>query len=910
MAGEFGSPYREPCGGWPEAQRWSMPSHTISAHKTIAKWNNATTIDSNPPAEKLANGSAYPGCAGAIPDCDTEDCGTWRSYLQDAPAGVTACTTPDTTHATVDHNCFVKSESETIDYSACKKVGFKNVQAFKCWHGTFGPKSDWWQGAATMKGNCDDVTTRAKCDPLDTTKYLKLAITASTSQTDDVDVTTTGSAASSSEVGRNTGVITGSLTSSGTLGGTAKALINSWGTANRAAAAAYYCDRVANHFFTRDPSYEYTTWSTSAGGNPSITYTYEAEGVSIEEVMSINLDTGAFSQVYDYVAGSTEIHAETTIAFTDTTVAYDYVFSNSAPDLGYLGAKEEHVAAAYSEPYTAANCWADVKDLLDTWDMSDDTEYPWRTDAWTTIAPLVLRDEVSPAVAPGVITSESYTDPNNGNYAGGIVGAPNPAGYDSHFCWQHYTHKCCKDESLNPQWYIYSQGAWSNNWREGITDRTDGVVPRAATQWVENRNSICGMDHDELRGGAWATHVPTHGIYAQKWAEVLLSWPSLNFNRPCGIDRGELDATNSECVGNIVDGDVTLEGSVGIQSNDYCLYNGHIYKVTRIDDNEFTLGTALCAAPAWMNFSAGDQELPADMLCKLRWFSAKPMCQSANVVTAVDNEDGTVTITTEKDVYLFGLSAETLDFTDVAGLSTGVAVHSVTSLTEFKVSGSLSGEYVSGGKVAPAGYDATNDKWNDDNPKRDYILREWDEAGTLTETADCLFPKPCCPSVLACIPLDSPESWLSGQAKTCELAQPTADECNGSLIATDFLQAVPDPFWQAPPPPCSGDEAWTEDSTYTCPDDVPGEGGFKYYPGRPYIEALLTVPTGATLQSGITLHTPASGLPATSGHDCDGATHEPRELRGPWSNWISLRSDNESDSACRFKDNYAWQRKL
>jgi len=64
-----------------------MPSHTISAHKTIAKWNNATTIDSNPPAEKLANGSAYPGCAGAIPDCDTEDCGTWRSYLQDAVDG-------------------------------------------------------------------------------------------------------------------------------------------------------------------------------------------------------------------------------------------------------------------------------------------------------------------------------------------------------------------------------------------------------------------------------------------------------------------------------------------------------------------------------------------------------------------------------------------------------------------------------------------------------------------------------------------------------------------------------------------------------------------------------------------------------------------------------------------------------
>jgi hypothetical protein len=98
----------------------------------------------------------------------------------------------------------------------------------------------------------------------------------------------------------------------------------------------------------------------------------------------------------------------------------------------------------------------------------------------------------------------------------------------------------------------------------------------------------------------------------------------------------------------------------------------------------------------------------------------------------------------------------------VAGLGDDTEVVSVTGLREFAVAGALSAAYTGGGTVVSADYDAANDAWHDNNPKRDYVTREWmqdvydtdpDEGEpnvtwTLTETQRCQFPQPCSPNIV------------------------------------------------------------------------------------------------------------------------------------------------------------------
>ena len=189
---------------------------------------------------------------------------------------------------------------------------------------------------------------------------------------------------------------------------------------------------------------------------------------------------------------------------------------------------------------------------------------------------------------------------------------------------------------------------------------------------------------------------------------------------------------------------------------------------------------------------------------------------------------------------------------------------SATSLRIFKCTGTLSGTYAGGGTVICTGYDATDDKWNDDNPKRDYIQRSWNQAGTLTETQACKFPAVCAPTVLCISP--NTESFEHADVYAMPTGL-TVDECTTSTLQADFLQVETDPFWKVPPAPCSG--AWTSDDG-TCLDSA------THYPHGPLIEPRLTLPSGApALASGITLHTA-------------GTQPGPGVCSAPWTQWLAF----------------------
>jgi hypothetical protein len=92
-----------------------------------------------------------------------------------------------------------------------------------------------------------------------------------------------------------------------------------------------------------------------------------------------------------------------------------------------------------------------------------------------------------------------------------------------------------------------------------------------------------------------------------------------------------------------------------------------------------------------------------------------------------------------------------------------------------------------------------------------------------------------------------------------ESARIPLDECFGSLNQQMTLQWITDPFWQRPHRPCDldGGTAWREDDGSgnedgPCPEDV--DTDCAWYPQRPFVEAILSVPGGApALPAGVNL---------------------------------------------------------
>lgn len=529
-----------------------------------------------------------------------------------------------------------------------------------------------------------------------------------------------------------------------------------------------------------------------------------------------------------------------------------------------------------------ARTFSDVKTdgetLLDTWPLTDDAVYPWRTDASVWLVPLVRRDAA--AVEPTIdwAVDEECAFISTDDYTGNILGQPNPAGYDRHFNFNHIVWGASTVEF----------GGVCTACEESYGELSASPLPATATLWVDK------FDGANSHGpGAWMStlydrqfgtgdNTVIRGIRMQKWAETIEAWPALNYARPCARDRYLFDETAIACVVDFTAPDLEIEaapvsGDVEFEVGDVIAINTGVYQIaTKTDAQNYTVGALLYTLL-----------IPCDGASKLRFPAARGIAGILNVTNAVQTSPGVVTITVDRKHWLKrgGSSSDTVDFTSVAGLGSGLTA-TVVDDTNFTVPGTL-GSWTSGGTVSQTGAQTA---WDTTCSRNTYVTREYadryreydsgdpdDLPYSVTRTQrDYTGASATNPYVVTISPNtdDTPPRGVRyGFAATFD-----ADHCFGSEWHMDVVQAVPDPYWQPDHVPCGHTDPWSQASE-PCGEDA------THYPYPPLVEARLTKPDGAP-EPAVTIFPADGGIPAVTGHpDCeitpldDGTVHA---IRAAW----------------------------
>jgi len=552
---------------------------------------------------------------------------------------------------------------------------------------------------------------------------------------------------------------------------------------------------------------------------------------------SYNALTGEFSadRILGVIGGDYfTIH--TTMSNTDFNETWTQMYGSGA----------EYITSATSgkltNKYDKDLLTKDLYDLLAYWPLNDDKIYPWRHDENSTIAPLVSRDEANTRAPDPFVGCTGYVDP--GPWTGNVIGAPLPAGYSGHFQYRHNTFEVCDDGFGGIGWDFRFFGATAGMNMTG--DVTDLYMPPACTQWTDN---FAGTN---LAPGAWIVcdPDPSGTVWAQKWAEIVVTRPSYNFFRPSGADRDMRDQTTVDC---------DLNPTGNLRYPNAWPINGRI-----------ALSAATNATPIVITLVA-----PASYL------------------------------RTGDHVDISGVLGNT-----AANVTNG-AVTRVDD-THFSLDGTVgNGAYTSGGLVISHGAPAY--QWADENPKGQYVFAEWQfdfrdfaegdrvcqqafecnycadstvpggvscvmidsthyrsslryyqathgmprEVKVFNASQRCLSITPCCPSVLAITP--NGETWLNADVLSFPGTVP-ADARYGGRWQSGFVQHMIDPLWQIPHIPCDGSfdpltDVWREDDGECHNDDEIDAATGKFihwFPQRPWVENILAVPTGApALPSGI-----------------------------------------------------------
>ncbi|HEY3761571.1 MAG TPA: Ig domain-containing protein [Verrucomicrobiae bacterium] len=332
--------------------------------------------------------------------------------------------------------------SGTVNLAVCHKTGWKGVLAKRFWHGTFGPMAE---GQADSYDGCG-------CDPSpplpessewesykaapESTKYLTVSISyafheelISGSATMDPDQ----SLSYDLTVDANSGIITPSNFSAspnngfanwfltgyiGTLLGVSPAEVTT-GIAN---AIAF----IVNTFFATEIACSSSPFITTTLSGTDWTITFDEGSLTIEARR--DGDTFTFSSPSngdnpDYSDSFTYELSDTGMTWTYQTYIIPDV-SPSDPSY-YVLLDTETVTVTYSNPNLGSKVVTDARNLLQEWDLADDLEYPFRTDPYLTMLPVMCRNEnqgnVNPFGYSGGIISD-FTNPLDLDGAG--IGSP------------------------------------------------------------------------------------------------------------------------------------------------------------------------------------------------------------------------------------------------------------------------------------------------------------------------------------------------------------------------------------------------------------------------------------------------------------------------------------------------------
>lgn len=798
MAGAYGIPYRPPCGGWNPGKIYDLcaNAHYVPEHASIAKHTNNTLVDD------------------VTPDAAEEP---WAEpYVANTYAA-----------------------GGTVNLAACRKIGFKVVQAFKAWHGRFGWLSHDAFGCSRYIGGDCNCNFEAEQPTPDTTKYLSVSrevwMDAYQRPGDPPGVLPQNAGITESySVARNTGVVTqNSCSTYWNIDGvdqesTAFLSCNNLELSSACAVGSLRTLQFCNGVFT---------WGTNNDG----------QGDLLRQIQTI------------YDGGTPDTGWSGTVTVTNTSIEVDVTYDDAAFNLII----DFYCLIEFSDPYTAAENHADAKELLAEWDLTRDDQYPWRTDGYLTVAPYVTRKEKIPTTSDQFETCD-FVDPQADYYTGEILGAPKDAGYDRYFDFSHITWE--RGGAPTFSWFQTAFGAWSG--QPNATDPTDGKVPGTATQWTENKKA------GELWPHAFA-YGDNNGTFLQKTAEIIIPKRSLNFARPCGVDRYELLANTVSCIASMGGGSLTVDGpeNLEIDTGDTVLVIGTgeaddgVYTVTKTGSHTYDLGTRLFAAPG----------APQDnqFIGKMRFPDAWAIC--GRIAISAAEQDGSNVNITLATAATYLRTGDEVDFSGVSGLGSSVTV-TVTDSTHIVVAGTLSGAYVSGGYLKSSG--APDYWWNDNQTKGSYLYLTWkhnfrdyqERNRVITQYAVCnncaesepedltpirenqaLWGMPqsvaefnaeqscvshiaCHPAVVCVTPNEEAATGWTVKAFPTDFAP---DARYGALWQARVEQEMDDPFWAVPPQDCDAyGYTWLEDTGQCLLNDFPNA----YYPRRPTVEPLLDFP--------------------------------------------------------------------
>ena len=439
--GGFGKPYRPPPAGWPIAlpPYSSVYSHKNPALNDLVVFRNTTSI-------QLQENQVGRPMTRPVPNLSATECEhDWQNGLPKKPwigpdadqfltSGLPGMNQFDCTGTTGGGITHVQGAGPHNDMGKkCRLRGFKNVQAYRQWHGIFGWTSHDPGGCADTY--CAGATRYYEPVQLtaDQTKYRTITYAGSKESIYTYDVnhygTQTYSYRSESSISGNQSVDANSGLLSNTL-------------LTEQTITFVFDDTSQNIHQNYIQKYTnggagYTQTQDSKIGAPVLRTNFN-KGMTADVDADVGTDVHCLSDIQyllDLAAGWPD--SDATVVPTSSgweigplTVAYDAArglyntlhikVSRSATVYEWVADRDlwsdagvyidvlrhDHYEGSFtlSDENHSSDIYADGVHLLSFWDLTKDggaNGYPWRQDAYWQMAPLVTRDEAAGNVAPG-----------------------------------------------------------------------------------------------------------------------------------------------------------------------------------------------------------------------------------------------------------------------------------------------------------------------------------------------------------------------------------------------------------------------------------------------------------------------------------------------------------------------------
>ena len=296
-------------------------------------------------------------------------------------------------------NAFSHTPGDQVNFAVAHKTGFKNVQAARMRNGRIGYTDVEGSGGFDTVLACGSPATLKtyrsyKASP-NNTRYGRINIDVNWT-THDGGTDTTSTASVQQTINSTSGIL-----NKDSLSLSPNSDYTSGDGSNPAfpqlAKGFWLWTDICSLFFsvfTADTS-PYTVTNTTAG----ITV-FDSTNSRNVEVITWDLAGGSFErQVYSNIGctGWGVVWTETVVVTADSfTYEFHQVVNSEVVKYVYDGVSLDLVVTgALSLPVSTSDIKTDIVTLLDQWDLSDDKQYPWRTDIKVGVAPLVTRDEVS-----------------------------------------------------------------------------------------------------------------------------------------------------------------------------------------------------------------------------------------------------------------------------------------------------------------------------------------------------------------------------------------------------------------------------------------------------------------------------------------------------------------------------------